>query len=69
MAVWAGYSLGGTQLPEDELAPYIAQAIDQVSRNVTPISHRQLKVRYRSILLLGTQRPVLLVSEQSSAAL
>ncbi|TFK48849.1 glycoside hydrolase family 51 protein [Heliocybe sulcata] len=30
MAVWAGYSLGGTSLPEDELAPYIQQASDQV---------------------------------------
>lgn len=25
-----GYSLGGTSLPENELAPYIQQAIDQV---------------------------------------
>ncbi|KAH9940692.1 glycoside hydrolase family 51 protein [Amylocystis lapponica] len=31
MAVWAGYSLGGTSLPDDELAPYIQQAIDQAS--------------------------------------
>ncbi|KIJ61497.1 glycoside hydrolase family 51 protein [Hydnomerulius pinastri MD-312] len=31
MAVWAGYSLDGESLPEDELAPYIQQAIDQVN--------------------------------------
>ena len=30
MAVWAGYSLSGQSLPENELAPYIQQAIDQV---------------------------------------
>lgn len=30
MAVWAGYALGGTSLPEDQLQPYIQQAIDQV---------------------------------------
>ncbi|EKM56923.1 glycoside hydrolase family 51 protein [Phanerochaete carnosa HHB-10118-sp] len=29
MAVWSGYSLGGTSLPENELAPYIQQSIDQ----------------------------------------
>ncbi|GBE87654.1 Probable alpha-L-arabinofuranosidase [Sparassis crispa] len=31
MAVWAGYSLGGTSLPENELAPYIQQAKDQIN--------------------------------------
>ncbi|PPQ85023.1 hypothetical protein CVT25_010412 [Psilocybe cyanescens] len=31
MAVWAGYSLSGTSLPEDQLAPYIQQAIDQIN--------------------------------------
>ncbi|EGO29279.1 glycoside hydrolase family 51 protein [Serpula lacrymans var. lacrymans S7.9] len=31
MAVWAGYSLGGTSLAEDELWPYIQQAIDQIN--------------------------------------
>ncbi|EIW76868.1 glycoside hydrolase family 51 protein [Coniophora puteana RWD-64-598 SS2] len=31
MAVWAGYSLDGTSLPEDELAPYIQAAIDQIN--------------------------------------
>ncbi|KZT22854.1 glycoside hydrolase family 51 protein [Neolentinus lepideus HHB14362 ss-1] len=30
MAVWAGYSLGGTSLPEDQLSAYIQQASDQV---------------------------------------
>ncbi|KDQ60310.1 glycoside hydrolase family 51 protein [Jaapia argillacea MUCL 33604] len=30
MAVWAGYSLGGTSLNETSLAPYIQQAIDQI---------------------------------------
>lgn len=28
--VCAGYSLGGTSLPENQLAPYIQQAVDQV---------------------------------------
>ncbi|KAI8986908.1 glycoside hydrolase family 51 protein [Trametes punicea] len=31
MAVWAGYSLGGTSLPESELGPYIQQAKDQIN--------------------------------------
>ncbi|KAG1766667.1 glycoside hydrolase family 51 protein [Suillus occidentalis] len=31
MAVWAGYSLDGTSLPENDLAPYIQQAIDQIN--------------------------------------
>ncbi|KAG1730852.1 glycoside hydrolase family 51 protein [Suillus paluster] len=31
MAVWAGYSLGGESLPENELTPYIQQAIDQIN--------------------------------------
>lgn len=31
MAVWAGYSLNGASLPENELAPYIQQAIDQIN--------------------------------------
>ncbi|KAG1747441.1 glycoside hydrolase family 51 protein [Suillus lakei] len=31
MAVWAGYSLDGASLPENELAPYIQQAIDQIN--------------------------------------
>ncbi|PCH45068.1 glycoside hydrolase family 51 protein [Wolfiporia cocos MD-104 SS10] len=30
MAVWAGYSLDGESLPEDELEPYIQQAIEQI---------------------------------------
>ncbi|EPQ54912.1 glycoside hydrolase [Gloeophyllum trabeum ATCC 11539] len=30
MAVWAGYSLDGDSLPENELAPYIQQAADQI---------------------------------------
>ncbi|KAG2358998.1 glycoside hydrolase family 51 protein [Suillus spraguei] len=30
MAVWAGYSLDGASLPENDLAPYIQQAIDQI---------------------------------------
>ncbi len=30
MAIWAGYSLGGTSLPEADLQPYIQQAMDQV---------------------------------------
>ncbi|KAI0076533.1 glycoside hydrolase family 51 protein [Panus rudis PR-1116 ss-1] len=31
MAVWSGYALGGTNLPENQLAPYIQQAIDQIN--------------------------------------
>ncbi|KAI0826549.1 glycoside hydrolase family 51 protein [Trametes gibbosa] len=31
MAVWAGYSLGGTSLAENQLAPYIQQAMDQIN--------------------------------------
>ncbi|KAG1726923.1 glycoside hydrolase superfamily, partial [Suillus lakei] len=31
MAVWAGYSLNRASLPENELAPYIQQAIDQIN--------------------------------------
>ncbi|KZT10533.1 glycoside hydrolase family 51 protein [Laetiporus sulphureus 93-53] len=30
MAVWAGYSLGGESVPEDDLSPYIQQAIEQI---------------------------------------
>jgi alpha-L-arabinofuranosidase len=29
--VWDGYALDGVSLPEDELAPYIQQAIDQIN--------------------------------------
>ncbi|KAN0086044.1 glycoside hydrolase family 51 protein [Tylopilus felleus] len=31
MAVWAGYSLDGARIPDDELAPYIQTAIDQIN--------------------------------------
>ncbi|GJE86669.1 glycoside hydrolase family 51 protein [Phanerochaete sordida] len=31
MAVWSGYSLGGTSLAENQLAPFIQQAIDQIN--------------------------------------
>ncbi|KJA14844.1 glycoside hydrolase family 51 protein [Hypholoma sublateritium FD-334 SS-4] len=31
MAIWAGYSLGGTSLPEADLQPYIQQAMDQIN--------------------------------------
>ncbi|KAF9561401.1 arabinofuranosidase [Agrocybe pediades] len=31
MAVWAGYSLGGTSVAQDDLAPYVQQAIDQIN--------------------------------------
>ncbi|KAJ8482482.1 hypothetical protein ONZ51_g5328 [Trametes cubensis] len=31
MAVWAGYSLGGTSLAENQLDPYIQQAKDQIN--------------------------------------
>jgi alpha-N-arabinofuranosidase len=30
MAVWSGFALGGISVPENELQPYIQQAIDQV---------------------------------------
>ncbi|KAJ7201645.1 alfa-L-arabinofuranosidase precursor [Mycena pura] len=30
MAVWSGFALGGTSVAEDQLGPYIQQAIDQV---------------------------------------
>ncbi|KDR72485.1 hypothetical protein GALMADRAFT_749117 [Galerina marginata CBS 339.88] len=31
MAVWAGYAVTGISLPEDQLPPYIQQAIDQIN--------------------------------------
>ena len=31
MIIAQGYALGGTSLAEDQLGPYIQQAIDQVS--------------------------------------
>ncbi|EAU81465.2 alpha-L-arabinofuranosidase A [Coprinopsis cinerea okayama7 len=31
MGVWAGYALGGTSVPENQLGPYIQQAIDQIN--------------------------------------
>ncbi|THU91952.1 arabinofuranosidase [Dendrothele bispora CBS 962.96] len=31
MAVWAGFALGGTSVAEDDLGPYIQQAIDQIN--------------------------------------
>ncbi|KAJ3478864.1 hypothetical protein NLI96_g9462 [Meripilus lineatus] len=31
MAVWSGYALGGTNLAENQLAPYIQQAKDQIN--------------------------------------
>ncbi|KAJ3731281.1 glycoside hydrolase family 51 protein [Lentinula guzmanii] len=31
MAVWSGFALGGTSIAEDDLGPYIQQAIDQVN--------------------------------------
>ncbi|KAF8225218.1 alfa-L-arabinofuranosidase precursor [Tricholoma matsutake] len=31
MAVWAGYALGGTSVAENQLVPYIQQAIDQIN--------------------------------------
>ena len=33
MAIWAGYSLGGTSLPETDLQHYIQQAMDQVQHS------------------------------------
>lgn len=40
MAVWDGYSLDGTSVAEDDLAPYIEQARAQVS--LTRTQARQL---------------------------
>ncbi|KAK1221325.1 hypothetical protein PQX77_015872 [Marasmius sp. AFHP31] len=31
MAIWSGYALGGTSVPEDQLEPYIQQAADQIN--------------------------------------
>ncbi|KAJ3777495.1 arabinofuranosidase [Lentinula raphanica] len=31
MAVWSGFALGGTSIAEDDLGPYIQQAIDQIN--------------------------------------
>lgn len=31
MAVWSGFALGGTSVAENQLAPYIQQAIDQIN--------------------------------------
>lgn len=31
MGVWAGYALGGTSVPENQLDPYIQEAIDQIN--------------------------------------
>ncbi|KAJ4001666.1 glycoside hydrolase family 51 protein [Lentinula boryana] len=31
MAIWSGFALGGTSIAEDDLGPYIQQAIDQVN--------------------------------------
>lgn len=33
MAVWSGFSLGGTSVAEADLGPYIQQAIDQISKH------------------------------------
>ncbi|KAF8189372.1 arabinofuranosidase [Pholiota molesta] len=39
MAVWSGYSLGGTSLAESALPPYIQQAIDQVPALRSSLGH------------------------------
>lgn len=31
MGVWAGFALGGTSVPQNQLGPYIQQAIDQIN--------------------------------------
>jgi alpha-L-arabinofuranosidase len=31
MGVWAGYALGGTSVPENQLDPYIQEAVDQIN--------------------------------------
>lgn len=64
MAIWAGYSLGGTSLPEDELEPYIQQAMDQVSHLLLSLSnHLDILLPVpRLISSSVTQRKVLQVN-------
>ncbi|MGN6872593.1 MAG: LamG-like jellyroll fold domain-containing protein [Solirubrobacteraceae bacterium] len=38
LAVWAGYTLNGTVVPQDQLAPYVADAIDEIHYAVDPVS-------------------------------
>lgn len=38
MAVWSGFALGGTSIAENQLQPYIQQAIDQINFVVGPTS-------------------------------
>ncbi|KZT22850.1 glycoside hydrolase family 51 protein, partial [Neolentinus lepideus HHB14362 ss-1] len=45
MAVWAGYSLGGTSLSEDQLSAYIQQASDQIEFVIGDASTPNGKIR------------------------
>jgi len=47
MAVWAGFALGGTSVAQNQLGPYIQQAIDQINFVVQP-NHPQRTALCRS---------------------
>jgi hypothetical protein len=55
MAVWDGYSLGGTAVTGDALQPFIAEAIDQVVFTCS-VHGRKTYVFDRSISSLATLR-------------
>ena len=38
LAVWAGYTLNGTVVPQDQLAPYVTDAVDEIHYAVDPVS-------------------------------
>ncbi len=38
LAVWAGYTLNGTVVPQDQLAPYVTDAINEIHYAVDPVS-------------------------------
>ncbi len=44
MAVWSGYALGGTNLAENQLAPYIEQAKEQVRYFAHPESRQTVDI-------------------------
>ncbi|PPR07847.1 hypothetical protein CVT24_002992 [Panaeolus cyanescens] len=39
MGVWSGFALGGTNIAEDSLGPYIQQAVDQINFVIAPTTH------------------------------
>jgi alpha-L-arabinofuranosidase len=38
LAVWAGYTLNGTVVPQDQLAPYVQDAVNEIHYAVDPVS-------------------------------